>query len=355
MFLIFYLLSPVISQLCAQYSCKSSTVSFPPGQCISSSQQITQRISLSICTDQYHYYCPPDLSNTTCQLPPSTPSTNIASVGEPCTFDENCLDSICVQGICSGLPANSSCSEDTQCGVGLYCNNICLPQTLLNSPCHRDEMCANSLGCFENKCVNYFILQGFTELENCVNNENFLCATGACFESEGSFYCLPSIDTQTALKTPANNPLPADCSEDDDCLLVFDEGLNDTSRCSCGFNGFGSSFCGLFPGDQAFVNYTQFVNAWVNSENITKCHTARRTNLNCIKNYWNYPSFVSLAYFQAFAHKYPEVVYNDDCVKNIYQPYFWNLQQQYQQIQQNNPDVSHSVVLVFLSYFILAS
>ena len=333
MSLLFLLASLGLSQKCSEYSCKSAATQFLPGQCIQSIplESDTEKILLAFCTDQYHSYCPPANMNASCQLPPQQPTINIAGIDEPCTFDINCLDGICVDSKCTVLPdLNGQCQRDTQCPVGQYCNSACAPQVGLNGACTRDEMCKNNLGCHQGLCTNYFTINTTDELNECINNENYLCESGACRAVNGLSYCIPIMASP--------NPLPISCYYDDQCTIngTFGDNTNFTTSCTCGYNGFGFASCGLAPGDQGYLNYTKSMNKWLNSQNVSLCHTTRRTNLECIKHYWNYTNFVTLAYTKEYALNYPEIVYNDNCVKDIYQTYYWKLKQMLDDISNNN-------------------
>lgn len=345
--LIFLLGHLGLSQKCNEYSCKSSSSQFLPGQCIQSAPgPITLKMTLTICTDLYHSYCPPVLSNATCQLPPQQSYINIAAVGETCQFDENCLDSICQSGICTGIGIRAPCQRDTQCEVGLYCNVTCLSQVNLGDQCVRDEMCANNFGCYKGLCTKYFTIPESETIDYCTDNENYLCTSGACREIDGISYCAPASKSEAAL--------PISCFFDDMCIINQPIGpaSNFTTSCLCGYNGFGFASCGLAPGDGIYLNYTKAINQWLSSTNITNCHTTRRTDLSCIVNYWDYANYTTLAYFQSYALGYSETVFNDDCVKNVYKSYYWGLQKQYNALgQPSNPLKSAGFLIGLVSYF----
>jgi hypothetical protein len=135
-----------------------------------------------------------------------------------------------------------------------------------------------------------------------------------------NFRCLPQS------KLNVTSPF---CFYDDECTALLEPGSNFYTKCLCSQNGYGYLMCSLAPGDDIYMNYTRFLGKWMNSKAINKCHTTRRTNLNCVKAYWDYQDYVSLAYFQTYTLNYTQFNNSDSCVKNIYQNSFWQLQAEY--------------------------
>ena len=191
-------------------------------------------------------------------------------------------------------------------------------------------MCQNNYGCYQGICTAYYTVDGLQQVDTCTENENYLCKSGACRNVGGSNYCLQSSKSAAAL--------PISCIFDDDCTVneAVGSDSNYTTYCTCGFNGFGFASCGLAPGDTIYVNYTSAMSYWLSSTNVTNCHTTRRSDLGCIRNFWSYENFTTLAYYQAYTTLYAQTVYNDDCVKNVFQAYFWGLQNQFNSIQEKN-------------------
>ena len=331
---------------CIQYSCKSHFNSFPPGQCLQSIMTPNNlSIALKVCMDEYISYCPPVLSNATCSLPPSSPTVNIAVIGEPCQLDENCLDSLCTHGFCMGLGANKPCQRDTQCNVGFFCSGVCTAQLAANNSCIRDEMCMNNFACQSGICTTYYSVPAQAEVLSCINNENFLCTSGACRVINGQNKCVTNSTSGQAL--------PISCGYDSQCLIVLDADLkeNYTTGCTCAQNGLGVHFCGLAPGDQVYLNYSIAMKKWLGSKQVNSCHTTRRTNLNCVQTYWDYEDYVTLGYFMMYALNYPIYQYSDNCVQKVYQKTFRNLQEQYLEIVNKSKTSGAIMTAVIISLF----
>ncbi|OMJ76337.1 hypothetical protein SteCoe_24323 [Stentor coeruleus] len=316
------LISSAYALNCTQLSCRSAYDDFEVNQCMKANDGINGlELALQICNDQFYSFCPTTIGNNTCQLPPQQPKVNIAAAGEPCALDINCIDGTCENGICNSLYSQGwSCQRDTQCGVGFYCETTCKPQVPSGEICSRDEMCVNSCGCFLGVCKNYFTIGNYSIIPSCNDGQNFLCESGACIMYNGNFICLPQN------KLNVSSPF---CYYDSECTALLEPGINFNTKCLCAQNGYGYLMCSLAPGDDIYMNYTNILGKWVNSKVISKCHTTRRTNLNCVKAYWDYQDYVTLAYFQAYALNYTQFNNSDSCVKNIYQSSFWRLQAEY--------------------------
>ena len=64
-----------------------------------------------------------------------------------------------------------------------------------------------------------------------------------------------------------------------------------------------------------------YLKAWYNSTEITKCHTERRMAKECMANWSDYQKYLNSFYKWK---DYPLLQENDDCVKNVYTQYYWN-------------------------------
>ncbi|OMJ69899.1 hypothetical protein SteCoe_32245 [Stentor coeruleus] len=321
-------------------SCRSSFDSFSPSQCMKSTLGPNGvEISLEICNDPYYSYCPQTLGNNTCQLPPQEPIIDISAPGEPCNLDINCIDGVCQDNFCQALfQSGWSCIRHTQCQVGYYCDEVCKPQVPVNNICTEDIMCANNCGCYEGICVTYFSIDALMKISSCQNGENFLCKSAACYEYNENYICLP----QSKL-----NATSLFCYFGNECTAELQPGVNFYTKCSCSQNGYGSLMCSLAPGDQIYMEYTNALKNWVNSSMITKCHTTRRMNLQCIKAYWEWEDYVTLAYFQNYALNYTMFNSSDSCVKNVFQSSFWQIEAEYESLKKNKYSIALGLVVGF--------
>jgi hypothetical protein len=48
---------------------------------------------------------------------------NLTLPGEICNVNADCRSSVCNSGICKGKAFNTSCTEDQDCDVGLFCHS----------------------------------------------------------------------------------------------------------------------------------------------------------------------------------------------------------------------------------------
>jgi hypothetical protein len=100
--------------------------------------------------------------------------------------------------------------------------------------------------------------------------QHSLCASGYCFETvtAGIFQCSGAIVSQA---TP-----PIRClSMMSTCTFHKDKisGLTMTQQCECGYDGY--PYCPLFPGDDAYMEYTNDLQNYLGSLNLTHCNTER--------------------------------------------------------------------------------
>lgn len=338
---------------CYEYSCKSAFEAFEPNQCIYSSisdESFNLSLSLSVCTDLYFSYCPPVLENATCQLPPQAPVVNTSYIGDPCFLDENCIDSICINSTCIGLSANSPCTSDTQCNVGLYCDKTCVPQVGLGQNCLRDEGCLNNLTCLSGKCSSYLSIQPYSPVDICEDLVNFQCSSGGCFTNNGVNYCLPVVKS--------SSKGAGYCLNDENCAVSLNDGkiTSYNTQCKCSQNGYATMTCSLATGDSIFVNYIKQLNNWLNSKQISSCHTTQRMSLDCIKSRWDYKNYITFAYFQEYALNYTTYKYSDSCVQSIYQSNFKSLSEAYELLYSSSSDSNDfSQILTILPIFILVN
>lgn len=331
------LISLVSSKICPIYQCSTPIQNISNAQCI---EKNGFTYFLGTCSEEYYSYCPPNESDSFCQLPLTPSDINISYIGEPCVYDRNCYKSLCTDKICTGFTLNSTCSYTAQCNVGTYCfNSTCQALQSLNGVCKSDYDCMNNLGCYYSTCVQYFSLKEGEILESCEGGFNYLCASGACgIASNETMFCLGNYKSV--------NLTPAICSNDGDCLMnqtLVPEGYS--SGCQCGYNEFGLSYCGLSPGDSDYQTFISLMKEWVAGSNIKKCHTYSRTNLKCINQFAKNSLAVELTYRYLLVTNYSQVQGNDECVKEIFTSQFWTAQSAYKNLPKEKDDDSMGAVL----------
>lgn len=341
--LLVYIFHIVSGSLCGKFSCDPYNPTTYTN-CISQSGLYFQ---LSVCSDLYFSYCPMDYTDTRCALPPSVSDIGTSYPGEPCTLDRNCLNSICTNGYCVGSSLNGPCVDNSQCNPGLYCESgYC--KTLVGNlgECTKDTMCLNGYGCNFNTCFAYFYLSPGLQVQNCENNQNFLCKSGACAfnATQQAYVCVSAM--------ASNGTLPIPCSDNSPCSIA-DSAANYYTQCTCGYNIMAQAYCALAPGDPLYLQYINYSSQWAQSGNISNCNTDRRFNSACIQNYANNDFYITYMYYLAAVKYYPQVQQNDECIQNIYTPVYWKALSAYNSIQPVPPVPDSAYILAFGFIFIL--
>lgn len=313
--LILFFLHVAQSKFCPIYQCSPFPLDNSTGQCI---EKEGFTYNLGTCSEEFYTYCPPNQVDSYCQLPISPSDINVSYPGEQCTYDRNCLDSLCLNGVCNGFPVGHSCERTSQCAPGNYCNstNFCQGQKNVSQACSSDYECFNNLGCYGSVCTPYFTISAGSSLKTCVNGINYLCQTGACGSVNNSWVCLSNLTS--------NGGYPKLCGNDGDCVVISDKMFPTYStNCQCGFNPIGGSFCNLAPGDKPFQTYINYMITWFKKSSL-KCHTLVRDSLKCIQQNTNLNNYAFIQYYRYQVLMYPYVQMNDDCIKEIFTRNYWD-------------------------------
>lgn len=111
------------------------------------------------------------------------------------------------------------------------------------------------------------------------------------------------------------------CSSDMDCALINSTGHTvGYSECSCGINGGGFSYCALAEGDTEFINVKNTIQfLLLRSFN---CHTLLRFG-RC--KYIYEDEYIDYMKALKKFYMYPKLVFNDQCIRNIYNIDYWKL------------------------------
>lgn len=210
--------------------------------------------------------------------------------------------------------------------------------------CTHDEECVNNAGCYIKPklavgvCWEYFTVAKHDWVYDCENYTSKLCESYQCFGSggNGKSVCVDKVEA---------NYLGFECEENSDC-----PGDNDDWRfygdCQCGNNGKAQRYCQPFLGDLDGRNYLKWLKAWFLSQDLLKCHTARREASNCIKQWSNYET---LLYYYLHYTQYAAVQENDICVQQIYNSQYWDAKTQI------NPDIDDTSLLLSIGFSIILS
>lgn len=244
-------------------------------------------------------------------------SVDSAWPGEPCSDKIPCLSGKCKGGYCEGQAMNATCTYNTDCNPGLYCNSeICSLQVETDGPCLSEYDCVNYAGCTRGSCVEYFSLANGAEVDGCEEGFMYhnLCESFACYRGK----CVSTIRSLA--------PTPTNCTSEFDCMgRSQDSPTTYFSTCECGFNPWGQSYCSLFPGDPDVQNAKFCLKNWLFGEMSRQCNTERRFADYCIKSFWDEPDYTELQVYIFRASFYPKLAYNDDCVQEMLTDFYWDV------------------------------
>lgn len=318
---------------CPSYSCYGTAFT---GSACTAFNQGNNTVELNVCAaGNVCSVSSQLLANSTCiQAPQNQPSLY---AGMQCSSTSQCIESTCTNGVCVGTASGKACTDTTQCDVGLYCgpNLVCAPLlTAGSSPCFADSDCELTSGCNFNAqmsgtCTTYFSVPNNAAVYCDSTGYQPLCQSAMCLHSLGLNIgtCIPAA-TSGAPGAGVSTPLM--CNEDTDCV-----GYNGvqttafTSKCRCGYNPQGISYCDLFPGDSNYTYYTGLINKVMTETNgPLPCQTTRRFEPDClalIQNQTNSltPNELLLAYYEA--KEAPILKNNDPCTQQIFTSYYWPL------------------------------
>jgi hypothetical protein len=310
--LIIFLLQEIIA--CPIYSCKPTNISFSNDTCIYNADS---NYFLSICDSSL--YCPITGSgNSSCVVPVPAPAPQ-SWPGGPCNSTSDCYTGACINNICIGKHWLEKCNSTSECHLGLFClNSTCWFQRAANEPCSKDTDCKNNMGCFINKfnkpgvCKPYYSLKTAQWVYNCYSYFSSFCESGNCAGPGGKGVCVDPIKPRY---------LSSKCRTDSDCLGES-FGWEFYSECQCGYNSIGQGYCKPFLGDYLGTEYISMLKSWYNSTDLNNCHTEKRMDSACMSNWKSYKEYL-LKYYNW--RDYALVQNNDECVKNIYTQYYWDL------------------------------
>ena len=197
----------------------------------------------------------------------------------------------------------------------------------------------------DSTCTSYFSALPGVSVYYTDNNINFLCTSGFNIANDSGVTICTNI-------TSSSSSLPVACSNNGDCTVNDPLGQYNT-ECFCGNNNQGTAYCALAPGDPPFVQYINVVKNWLNSTNVTNCHTTRRTDLACIKTYANDEFFITFAYYQAQVMYYSQIQQNDLCVQNIYTSTYWQAFEAFNSLQPVPPQPESGFFMIFIPIYLV--
>lgn len=308
------------TQTCGKYQCTPTTISIPSASCGTVTNIDT--FNLQICANPSSVpYC----NTTTLEC---TAIPNLAPLqsypGEPCIAQSDCLYGTCTSQICVGQGVNGACTSHAMCAPGYRCSNggTCQAQIAIGvTGCRDYHDCVNWGGCnstyssSNGTCIQYATVNNGELVTDCISGYSNLCKTGFCKKSQGWF-----SNIGTCSKAPySSSTTPMSCTVDTDCK--GSDGTNIyLSKCVCGYNSAGTSYCMPFIGDAVGILLISTLTTALKSAGV--CNTGRRSTKECMKLLNKESSTTSVIY--GFDY-YPLTINNDACVKQIYTPEYWQL------------------------------
>mmetsp|Transcript_4832 Transcript_4832/g.9029 ORF Transcript_4832/g.9029 Transcript_4832/m.9029 type:complete len:363 (+) Transcript_4832:302-1390(+) len=357
LFALLALIVGVMGGTCPSYSCGNKNA-FSDGQCVIANTT-SNTLMIQPCKGNLACNTTDAVDNFYCVAPaPVIAANNTLYPGEHCSYAYQCKNNYnCTNGYCSGVALDGDCLDSEECAPGLRCNPDSATCTAtLNigeSGCYNEFDCMNGAGCNKNAsastgtCVAYYSLNINANVSNCNDDTktSSLCSTGSCevysaLGTEG--YCISAIKSPSLQKT---------CTLDSDCYGVSGN-ITATGTCSCGYNVNGNAYCDLFPGDSEYTKYISllvkyFHNAKVNSV----CNVMARLNDDCIQQALSVDEYYFLKQYEYASQYYPEIQYNDACVKATYNSYYWDLVNNNNDIDDDDDDDSAGLLaLVAAAY-----
>ena len=188
--------------------------------------------------------------------------------GEDCSENSDCKSKVCSNKKCAGKKDDEDCTLDSDCLVGLYCDNKekkCKKQKGLDEDCKNFLECKNSLLCSGGKCKDLlYSLEKGEEIITDNKNEDFFCKSGYSHNKK-------CVEIEDEYKNDFK-----ECKLNDDCNYKYSSGETLTRKCECGFNSEGIGYC------RKFHNYEskRWAEYYKNKKKLAdnNCHTLSRYN-----------------------------------------------------------------------------
>ncbi|OMJ72221.1 hypothetical protein SteCoe_29396 [Stentor coeruleus] len=325
MFVLFLLSTVHASLNCPKYTCKTDSQAFNPETCVYYKNSTNTYYAHECSKSSNHTYCDvTNNANSTCitkpvigRLPGETCNVNIT-----CASPGRCEYNKCTSGI-----KDSNCTDNLDCGVGLYCKTeggISTCQDLIKAwdlvnLCTNDFQCQLNSSCNGTAtkpgiCIGYFNITRYEWVATCENFQNLLCETGYCVNDtkgidNSNYKCFG--DAQN------NRAKPYTCKHED-CRSFEDKNLESQyipGDCICGYNDERVGVCNLFNQDEKAQSYFTLLNNWLTGEKISRCHTNARftASFTCMKDVgWSDADELIYKYYKIT--QYPYRYFAKDCV-----------------------------------------
>ena len=174
--------------------------------------------------------------------------------GEDCTLTEGCLEGAfddigkCINAKCTGHGFNETCRRDSDCLIGLYCDDnllVCQNQKGLGEKCNSHYDCKNNFLCMNKTCLEFYSLPNGTYLEP-KKGKYFKSLCKYEFINEKTNQCIDSLEYYNVLPENIDENGFVKCNLNQMCN--YTSGGNwtvYTKSCECGYNKEGQGYCPL--------------------------------------------------------------------------------------------------------------
>lgn len=284
--------------------------------------------SMQLCRGSSAPYCNVDMTSSypsNCTAAPAQ-APQLANPGAPCSQNSDCVNAVCANSVCTGNSTGISCSEHSQCNVGLYCasSSTCQPQVSEGGACYIDYQCVNECGCDKptysaGKCVAYYSIAQKETVQFCVQQGaeavSRLCDSGVCTlatpNENGLGYCAPNAANQAGFASQ--------CMYDSDCVATTSDGQSISGVCECGYGIYGYAYCNAFSGDSPSLTLLSLYKAHIaNTTALDTCHTLDRFAADCASKTLNSTAANSLVKNSMLVEDAPAYQDNDYCSEVIF-------------------------------------
>lgn len=296
------------------------------------------------CISEDNSYCPASIGeNSVCQ-PQPLPIVESFYPGEKCRTDSDCLSMTCKKNKCEGLGEGKACksqiTQNSQCNPGLFCNlsksptPICEKLLKEHEPCSDDSQCIYGTSCFlSTTCQKLSSFKAGIEIpiSSCIYNENKFCASQQCaISSNNSAFCIENLENPQKLPKP--------CSSINDCISKTSKttGLSILSKCTCGANPKGQSYCELFNGDSYKRLFLSKVSKWIKSDDIKKCNIDRVWSKKCMNDHWDKENLDEYYYYQFMMKNFIYLHDAESCTIDVLFNDYKGLKDKYQDWQESS-------------------
>jgi len=248
-------------------------------------------------------------------------SSNSSLPGENCTINSDCLSKSCDNSSkrCIGKAQGESCTDTSQCGVGLFCSGNPPRQTCTNlipisGSCANGALCVGNAMCINNTCFGFQTVPYGSPADN-----YFLC--------QGNYSVYPdSVNGINKCRSPLSLTNPStQCDLASMCVYTGENNYTKSIPCRCGVNPTQNSTKGNCSyGTRDLTRYMDNFMNFTNSiwKGTPKCHINNPYFCSNVANETGYyQAYVGLQYFHD--NIYLDSSTQNDVIKSILRSDYW--------------------------------